>query len=220
MSQQAAGPKSFRCDGHAILGDVARVRLSGEVDATDAWSINLVLHECQVAAVLTILDLRGPSALGPAVTELVTAADARAREYGRKLVILHDPGMPRAELEALGLEARLLTIDEPVAPGLETPERRLDRAVIRVWGELDIATGPELAASLAVQAARGRPTLLDLSGVEFMDSTGLRLLIQTYERARHDGLGFELITSEAVDYTLEVAGLRRYFGCLAPHTPA
>ena len=88
-------------------------------------------------------------------------------------------------------------------------EEHLDRAVIKVFGELDIATGPELAAALAGQAAQCRSILLDLRGVEFMESTGLHLLIQARESALHDGLGFELITSKAVDRTLETAAACR-----------
>lgn len=223
MPRTAAGAKRFRCDSQAVVGDVARVWLCGEIDASDAWAINVVLHDTQLAAALTILDLRGVSALGPALAELVTAADERALEQGRRLVILHGPGTPRVELEALCLHAGMLSVEEPAEASVDPPDRaavataeRTDSAVIRVWGELDTATGPELAAALAVQAARRRSTLLDLRGVDFMDSTGIRLLLQSNELARRDGLGFELIPSEAVARTLEVAGLRDRFACVRP----
>jgi anti-anti-sigma factor len=86
-----------------------------------------------------------------------------------------------------------------------------DAVVITVNGELDIATCPELAAALALQAAHGRSILLDLRGVEFMDSIGLRLLLHGRERAAADGRGFELMTGEAVDHTLETVGLTEFF---------
>jgi anti-anti-sigma factor len=90
-------------------------------------------------------------------------------------------------------------------------DARGDRAVITVHGELDIATCPDLAATLALQAAHRRSILLDMRGVEFMDSIGLRLLLHGRERAAADGLGFELVTSEAVDHTLETVGLSEFF---------
>lgn len=90
-------------------------------------------------------------------------------------------------------------------------ELRGDRAVIVVKGELDIATCPELAAALAMQAAHRRSLLLDMSGVEFMDSIGLRLLLHARDRALHDGREFELITSDAVEHTLATVGLSEHF---------
>ena len=90
-------------------------------------------------------------------------------------------------------------------------EARGDVVVITVRGELDIATCPDLAAALALQAAHRRSILLDMRGVEFMDSIGLRLLLHGRERAAADGRGFELITSEAVDHTLETVGLSGFF---------
>jgi anti-sigma B factor antagonist len=90
-------------------------------------------------------------------------------------------------------------------------ELRRDRAVITIHGELDIATCPELAAALALQSAHRRSIVLDMRGVEFLDSVGLRLLLHGRERANRDGLGFELVTSEAVDHTLAIVGLSEYF---------
>lgn len=230
MPHIAAASPHFRCDSQPVAVDVVRVSLSGEIalsgeiDVSDAQAIDEVLSGAQAGAALTILDLRGLSAIEPTLLELVTAAGVRTREQGRRLVILHGPSAPRAEFEGSGLDARIMTIEEPPPlaqqtaqdakppPSVDLPdsfevatEEHSDRAVIKVFGELDIATGPELATALARQAAQCRSILLDLRGVEFMESTGLHLLIQARERARHDGLGFELITSKAVDRTLETA---------------
>ena len=96
-----------------------------------------------------------------------------------------------------------------------TTEVRGALAVITVHGELDIATCPDLAAALALQAAHRRSILLDMRGVEFLDSIGLRLLLHGRERAAIDGATFELITSAAVDHTLETVGLSGFFTCRA-----
>jgi anti-sigma B factor antagonist len=61
----------------------------------------------------------------------------------------------------------------------------LDRTVegLSVHGEIDLATAEpfEEQASEAVMDAPGSSVLLDLSGVTFMDSAGLRALIRVRE---------------------------------------
>ena len=52
----------------------------------------------------------------------------------------------------------------------------LDVAVVRVRGEVDLATAGDLATSIAAASADG-PLVIDLSGVSFMDSSGLRELL-------------------------------------------
>jgi anti-anti-sigma factor len=58
------------------------------------------------------------------------------------------------------------------------------RAVVRIRGEIDIATAPEIQALLD-RATRGdRPhVLVDLTAVDFMDCSGLRLLVRAERRA-------------------------------------
>lgn len=53
-----------------------------------------------------------------------------------------------------------------------------DRVHLAVSGELDLATVPVLEQRLEHLAAENRPVRLDLSAVEYIDSTGVRLLIQ------------------------------------------
>ena len=63
-----------------------------------------------------------------------------------------------------------------------------DGRVVTPRGELDMATQGELRAALERQAARGAVTL-DLSGLRFIDTSGLRLVLETAEAARRGGLG-------------------------------
>jgi anti-sigma B factor antagonist len=51
-----------------------------------------------------------------------------------------------------------------------------------VSGEIDIATVPLLRAKLESSVARGDVMLVDLTGVTFMDSTGLGLLLDVHQR--------------------------------------
>ena len=66
--------------------------------------------------------------------------------------------------------------------------------VIAVAGELDIATAPSLCARLDASRAGRRPRLLvDLSKVEFCDSTGLRALLGAASEVRTHGGRFALV---------------------------
>ena len=66
--------------------------------------------------------------------------------------------------------------------------------VIAVAGELDIATAPALCARLdATRAGRSPRLLVDLSAVEFCDSTGLRALLGAATEIRAHGGRFALV---------------------------
>jgi anti-sigma B factor antagonist len=53
-----------------------------------------------------------------------------------------------------------------------------DERVIRVRGELDIESAPDLERVLLRSRPARQRVVLDLSGLEFMDSTGLRVLLR------------------------------------------
>jgi anti-anti-sigma factor len=58
-------------------------------------------------------------------------------------------------------------------------------AVLR--GELDVAYAASVAARLVVIASRDCEVIVDLSGLEFMDSSGLAALVWARKYARHAG---------------------------------
>jgi anti-sigma B factor antagonist len=66
--------------------------------------------------------------------------------------------------------------------------------LVLVEGELDIATAPRLISVLnrAVQEAL-RSLVVDLSDVDFMDSTGLALLINAHRRLTRRSKGFAVV---------------------------
>jgi anti-sigma B factor antagonist len=61
--------------------------------------------------------------------------------------------------------------------------RPLDRARVQmtVAGELDIATSPYLREDLRRELEAGHGVDLDLSGLRFMDSTGISVLVQAVD---------------------------------------
>ena len=65
--------------------------------------------------------------------------------------------------------------------------------ILAVAGELDLGTVPALAESVARRGDDVKKLTLDLSELGFMDSTGLRLLIDLDRQARAQGWQLALI---------------------------
>jgi anti-anti-sigma factor len=59
-------------------------------------------------------------------------------------------------------------------------------------GELDVATQAALREVLERHAGAGA-LVLDLGALRFLDTSGLRLILETAEAARHDGGGFAVL---------------------------
>ena len=55
---------------------------------------------------------------------------------------------------------------------------------VLVRGELDLATAPELEDMLVGAIEGGREVVLDLRELEFMDSSGVRVLVVAHTRAQ------------------------------------
>jgi len=64
--------------------------------------------------------------------------------------------------------------------------------VVALRGELDVIDAASVAASLAAVAADGRHFILDLTGLEFIDSSGLAALVRARQRARQAGCEMHL----------------------------
>jgi anti-sigma B factor antagonist len=91
---------------------------------------------------------------------------------------------------------------------LET-EQGDSRASLVLRGELDISSAPVLEEALG-RVEAGGPALLviDLRGLEFMDSTGLRTLVSADQRARNAGRRMAIVRGpEAVDRIFNVTRL-------------
>jgi anti-anti-sigma factor len=79
--------------------------------------------------------------------------------------------------EALEALAALRALDDATFTVAEDPGSG-DERVIRLRGELDIECAPDLERVLLRSRPAGQRVVLDLSGLEFMDSTGLRVLLR------------------------------------------
>jgi anti-sigma B factor antagonist len=81
-------------------------------------------------------------------------------------------------LEALAAPPREFAVAEAHESGLLT---------LRPAGELDIATAPRLERALVGGRQPGDRVVLDLADLEFLDSTGLRVIVHAVEAARTHG---------------------------------
>jgi anti-anti-sigma factor len=88
-------------------------------------------------------------------------------------------------------------------------ERDSDVYAISVSGELDLATAGSLQRELErVEASDARSIILDLSGLTFMDSTGVRLLLNAHARSRADADRLTMPRgSPAVQRVLQLTGV-------------
>jgi anti-sigma B factor antagonist len=85
-----------------------------------------------------------------------------------------------------------------------------DSARILAIGELDLSTAPILSAEIEeLREAGFRHLVLDLSRLDFIDSTGLRLILDYDAEARRDGFTMALIPGpQAVQRVFELTNTR------------
>lgn len=78
-----------------------------------------------------------------------------------------------------------------------------------VSGEIDAHTAPALAAAIA--DTNGATIVVDLAGVEFVDSSGLRVLIDAHQQALDDDRALRLVNpSDAVRRLFDISGVDGY----------
>ena len=80
---------------------------------------------------------------------------------------------------------------------------------VTVVGEVDTFTAPVLRSSLDAQLEqKPQGLVIDLSGVQFLGSAGLAVLVETQKSARARDVALHLVaTTRAVTRPLEVTGL-------------
>ncbi|MCI3150462.1 MULTISPECIES: STAS domain-containing protein [Streptomyces] len=98
---------------------------------------------------------------------------------------------------------------QPPALHLDVRRTGTDRHLITVQGTLDLHTARQLADTLqSLLLADGDSVLLDLSGVTFLDSSGLTCLIAAYRTARTTGARLVLVApSQPVRHMLALTGV-------------
>ena len=87
------------------------------------------------------------------------------------------------------------------------------RTVISVTGEIDVYTAPNLRERLNELVADGHYDLVvDMAGVDFLDSTGLGVLVGGLKRVRaHEGSLRLVCTQERILKIFRITGLTKVF---------
>jgi anti-anti-sigma factor len=86
------------------------------------------------------------------------------------------------------------------------------RAVVVIRGELDLATAPDLEAAIKSRLDDGQDVVVDLRELEFMDSTGLRVLVAAHGRVEGTEQRFLIVRplpGASIERILAVAGVER-----------
>jgi anti-sigma B factor antagonist len=107
-----------------------------------------------------------------------------------------------------------MTVQMPLAAeslGIELSEVG-GRTVVTLSGELDAATAPRLYAQFVEMSDRGITQVdLDLSKLEFMDSSGLSVVVAEHKRTSNDGGGLVILSpNRRVIRLFQISGLMSY----------
>jgi anti-anti-sigma factor len=80
---------------------------------------------------------------------------------------------------------------------------------VSLFGELDLATASDVESELQrAEASDALSIILDLSGLTFMDSTGVRVVLRAHARSRADSNRLALLRGPAaVQRVFEICGL-------------
>lgn len=101
---------------------------------------------------------------------------------------------------------------EEVELGLDV--RKLDsHSVVDVKGEIDVYTAPKLREKLIELVSEGSyDVIVNLEGVDFLDSTGLGVLVGALKRVKaHDGDLALVCTQDKILKIFKITGLTKVF---------
>ena len=96
--------------------------------------------------------------------------------------------------------------------GLDVTERG-KYTVLSVHGEVDVYTAPKFRERLIELVTEGKHQIVvDLDGVDFLDSTGLGVLVGALKRVKaHDGTLSLVCTQDKILKIFKITGLTKVF---------
>lgn len=84
--------------------------------------------------------------------------------------------------------------------------------VITLAGEIDLSCAPAVRKAILEHVVAGESTLVDLSAVTYIDSSGIASLVEGHQAAKRKNCAFGLLNvSDAVMSVLALARLDRVF---------
>ena len=85
-------------------------------------------------------------------------------------------------------------------------------SVVEITGDVDGSSAPEAQAHILGKIAPGGTMILDMSGVPYMSSAGLRMLLSTYRTISGNNGRLILVgLSEDIRDTMEATGFLNFF---------
>lgn len=86
--------------------------------------------------------------------------------------------------------------------------------IIEVGGEVDVYTAPKLREAIVTAVEAGHTKLvIDVQRVDFLDSTGLGVLVGALKKVRADGGSLDIVcTQERILKIFQITGLDKVFG--------
>ena len=85
-------------------------------------------------------------------------------------------------------------------------------AIVELIGEVDLSCSPDARKHILSNLEAGKNLLVDLSGVSYIDSSGVASLVEGYQSAKKRNLEFGLVgVSSAAMSVLELARLDKVF---------
>ena len=204
------------------------ISVTGELDLASARAADEALRQAERDARSLVLDLRELKFMDAAGLAVIIDANVRAREAGRRFVVRVRSSGVRRLLDLTRAERSLEIEMDPDAPtpspngsrpptwtSPDAPDPfrwevvRTDRSarVVPV-GELDLAARAQLDQAIDDLRCSGVDRLiLDLRSLSFLDSSGLRLLLELHAAARGDGFELQLVPGPAqVQRVFELTG--------------
>ena len=84
--------------------------------------------------------------------------------------------------------------------------------VVTLEGEVDLEHSPQARKALLDAVAKNNNVVVDLSGVSYIDSSGIASLVESFQTARKNGGGFTLASvSDSALRVLQLARLDKVF---------
>jgi len=91
-------------------------------------------------------------------------------------------------------------------------QQKPDIAVAALRGEVDLSSSPQARSAILDCLNAGKPLLVDLSAVDYIDSSGIASLVEGFRLARDKHLAFGLLAvSEPALRVLQLARLDKVF---------
>ena len=89
-----------------------------------------------------------------------------------------------------------------------TTEKKENTTVLIVEGDVDTLTAPELDNAVAAAAPGCEKLIMDLGGVDYISSAGIRVIVKTRRTVGGEGLTLRNVTPNVTD-VLKMTGFLR-----------